>query len=533
MYKKLALLTGGIIFFLSNSFSQNIDPDALGYYPDALRYSQFQPFGTARFMGMGGVNNALGADLSSLAGNPAGLGVYNKSEMGISMGLGFASPNSTYFGTQNRDNRQYLTFPNLGMVFSSNRNENAGKFFRGGSFGIGLTRISNFQNEFTYTGNNSQSSMTDYFINLANGTDVSNYDNLDPSKDLYSLDQLAYWTFLISPVSSNNTNTYRSWNQGQESKQQETVLTKGAINQWNFTYGANLNDRIYLGASVGLPQLRYISSKSYKETILENFNQINDTLDNFRLNESLTQKGGGANFKIGMIMRASDVFRFGFSIQTPTYFGINETYSSDLKVQYKTDYLYDTQSGGAVAVQSPVEYKSQTDVYKYNLVTPMRIAGGVAFFMGKKGFISADLEYVPYRQMYLKENKLYTSPGGATFVGDNATIKNIYKSAFNINLGGELRSDIYRLRAGFSRMSDPYSYTISGVNRTTYNVSIGGGIRVEDYYIDVAIVNSRGHSVYYPYTFTQNQYYTPTASSPVVNVKNVNTSVIISTGFFF
>ena len=55
--------------------------------------------------------------------------------------------------------------------------------------------------------------------------------------------------------------------------------------------------------------------------------------------------------------------------------------------------------------------------------------------MGKKGFISADLEYVPYRQMFLKENKLYATSGGSTFVGDNATIKNIYKSAFNINLG--------------------------------------------------------------------------------------------------
>jgi len=47
---------------------------------DALRYSQTSLAGTARFTSMAGAFGALGGDFSSIAINPAGLGIYRKSE---------------------------------------------------------------------------------------------------------------------------------------------------------------------------------------------------------------------------------------------------------------------------------------------------------------------------------------------------------------------------------------------------------------------------------------------------------------------
>ena len=45
---------------------------------DLAQLSQTHVFGTARVMGMGGAFTSLGADLSSMSLNPAGLGMYRR-----------------------------------------------------------------------------------------------------------------------------------------------------------------------------------------------------------------------------------------------------------------------------------------------------------------------------------------------------------------------------------------------------------------------------------------------------------------------
>ncbi len=49
----------------------------------ALRYSQYFPFGTARYAAQGGAIGALGADLTSMVTNPAGLAFYRSSEFSV------------------------------------------------------------------------------------------------------------------------------------------------------------------------------------------------------------------------------------------------------------------------------------------------------------------------------------------------------------------------------------------------------------------------------------------------------------------
>ena len=45
--------------------------------------------GTARYVGMGGAMDALGADISTISSNPAGIGVFRHSN--VSASLGFVS----------------------------------------------------------------------------------------------------------------------------------------------------------------------------------------------------------------------------------------------------------------------------------------------------------------------------------------------------------------------------------------------------------------------------------------------------------
>ena len=41
--------------------------------------------GTARYVGMGGAMNALGADISTMQSNPAGIGLYRKGDCAFSL----------------------------------------------------------------------------------------------------------------------------------------------------------------------------------------------------------------------------------------------------------------------------------------------------------------------------------------------------------------------------------------------------------------------------------------------------------------
>jgi hypothetical protein len=69
-----------ILFTLSNAFSQD-------YAETALLFSRTRPGGSARIQALGGSQIALGGDYSSAGSNPAGLGMFNKSEFTFSTGL--------------------------------------------------------------------------------------------------------------------------------------------------------------------------------------------------------------------------------------------------------------------------------------------------------------------------------------------------------------------------------------------------------------------------------------------------------------
>lgn len=45
--------------------------------------------GTARYVGMGGAMEALGADISTINSNPAGIGLFRKSSVSMSLGPSF------------------------------------------------------------------------------------------------------------------------------------------------------------------------------------------------------------------------------------------------------------------------------------------------------------------------------------------------------------------------------------------------------------------------------------------------------------
>lgn len=75
----------GIGFLLGAS---SITPTLAQTLEDALRYSQYNATGSARIMGIGGSQFAIGGDVSNISGNPAGLGFFRKSEFSFTPSYG-------------------------------------------------------------------------------------------------------------------------------------------------------------------------------------------------------------------------------------------------------------------------------------------------------------------------------------------------------------------------------------------------------------------------------------------------------------
>ena len=489
--------------FVKSGQSQ-INDDAFGYYNDALLLSQTTPGGSARVQAIGGAQVGLGGDISTIMSNPAGLGIYSKSEISISPSLNFINTSSNYLGSSTDDYKFNFNLNNIGFVYSFAKDDIISGTWRGGSIGVSLTRVNNFHNRLSYAAQNDSSSIIDYIFTLADGT---------PSDELTGLANLAYQTYLINPISG--MTVYDSYVEGYPF-QEEIIKEEGAQNQWSISYGGNFNDKIYFGIGVGIMDVRYRNERIFRETFED------DVLQNLTLEERLSINGVGLNGTFGVIYRPINYARIGFTVTTPTYYWLNDEYSTYILANYNdfehVDFFEDT----TVVVnlgEEPRAYQ-EGSTFEYNLATPFKVNGGVAFFIGDKGFISADIEWIDYA-----DNKLSSSD--LSLGGDNRTIRNIYKSAFNYRIGGELRMNIFRLRGGFAYQNDPYQPNVDEIDldRSKMSFSAGLGVRIRTYYIDLAWIYSRYKSYYIPY-----EYGDPI---PSVETQNRRTNVLLTFGWKF
>jgi hypothetical protein len=173
--------------------------------------------------------------------------------------------------------------------------------------------MNSFQNQFTYNGTTDRSSFSDYLADQAYGFSdpqlfvPENQIGYDVS-ERQARAQLAYASYLITPV-SDTVNAYGS-SAGTEFLnvgQRETVRRTGSRNQWNFSYGGNLDDKFYFGASVGLSGLRYGYESSFRETVLGSDNNQEGVRD-FTYTDYYDVSGSGINASLGLSSNPTTFF---------------------------------------------------------------------------------------------------------------------------------------------------------------------------------------------------------------------------------
>lgn len=487
-----------------------IPAQAQDYAESALLFSRNQPSGSARILGLGGSQTALGGDYSSALSNPAGLGMYNRSEFTFSLGLAGHQSAANYLGTHTDDSRSVFNIPGLSYVWNMPR-QNDDSFY-GGSLGISLSRVNDFNLSTLYSGNNENNSIIDYFIDQANGetTDQffeSQYPNYNTPTSL------AYFNYLIGPTSILNPPGPEDqyFTDATYPYQQEEINVKGAGNQLSISYGANIQDKFFFGGGIGITTLKYKSRKVFTETF------ASDTLENLQLVENLNIEGTGFNATIGTIIRPVDFFQFGISYTTPTFYGLTETWDASMSTRWNN---FDYYGDGTTILGDNSDDPEKTEIVTsdYNLTAPMRLRGGVAFIT-QFGFLTADVEMVnPSRAKYgARDSRV-------SFANDNENIKSTYQPVINYQIGAEFRHDIFRVRAGYGVQSNTFKDNI-GSDNTITSVSGGLGIKTKSFFVDLAVIQAAGKSYQYqPYTFAD-------GSGPAADFKDKTIRGVITVGF--
>lgn len=458
---------------------------------DVLRYSRIGFGGTARFVSMGGAFGALGGDLSTISYNPAGMGVYRKSDFSATPSFFNQNVTSSYSDTVTSDERFNMKFDGFGFVIATRPEVRTDHGWQMMSMAINYTRTNAFQANLRMQGN-STTSLMDSWVRSASGTGIS---SLDPFNE-----GMAWQTYMIDPAGGDTTQYIDRVPDGDVVKQLKTVTIRGGMGEWTFGAAGNYDNRIYIGASVGIPTVKYEEQTYYSET------ELYDTISNFdffSFEQYLETKGRGINFKAGVIFRPTDYLRVGVAFHSPSSLKLTDTYFSHM-----SSILGDTLRS----------WESPDGNYRYTIRTPMRLIGSLALVAGKFALLSFDYEFVDYSEGKLKAPDY-------SFFDENAAVRAKYKGAGNIRVGAEVKFVPFSFRAGFAYYGSPYKSTVNNEVARTY---ITGGVGYRDpgdvFYIDLGFMSQQ---------FTENYYfYDQSLVDPVVNKwKSIN--IMLTVGLRF
>lgn len=463
---------------------------------DALRYGRYYSTGTARYAAMGGAFGALGADVSSLANNPAGLGLFRKNQITLTPGIAVTSTRSIFEGQTHKDTRTTANLANLGFVFSSKLGKGRNTPYSGWQFlnvGLAYNKTSDFNKQVLVQGVNTQSSLLDVFVNNANSGNIGAfYESLAISSELLVVDS--------------STGKYYAFNAPWPKAgkiQRKEIEGKGSMGDVSFALGANYANTLYIGASFN------ISVLSYQETSFHSESDAGDSIPdfkNFTLKEYFRTRGSGISGKFGIIYRPVDFLRIGLSVHTPTFFTFTDNYTNDITANFD--------GGGST------QALSQLGVYKYKYSNPFRLQLSTGFILGKYALIGLEYEYVNYRSPKYRE-----TTGSVNYFQDvNDRIKTDFRGSHVIKAGGELKLEPFSLRAGLNYATNPYQ---SAVNHSSmWGASAGAGYRnvASGFFVDLA----------YTLFVTKESYwlYDPSLVPPADTRQSKN-NILLTAGFNF
>jgi hypothetical protein len=459
---------------------------------DALRYSQ--PFlnGTARYNSMAGAYTALGGDITSINLNPAGLGVYRRSEMIASINMFNQTTNTTFLNNTTSNGQINLNIPNLGFLIH-NKIDNSDYGWVSNYFAFSYNRTNYFHNKINVEGANNKNSFLTYLVDRNSSGKGTSFNNLDPfiAGPMFNV-------YLLDTIPG-STSKYRTPFYNGGVLQSQNIDLSGQMNEVSFSFGGNFKEKLLIGGAFAINSIKFSKKSNFSE---QDTQDTIDYLKSYQLIEKLSTRGYGLNLKLGFIYKPLDWFRIGASVIAPTIYGLTDNYSTYIKATWDST--------------GDIDFQTKGSDFNYLITTPLRVNTGMAFIIGKQGLISADYEYIDYTKARLNSSNY-------NFNSENSNISNKYTKAQNIRIGGELRLDPFVIRGGYGLYGTPYN---SKFNTNAVKIFYTGGIgyREESFFMDMSLLLMNQKEFYYLYS----SKYVPEAE----NKYNI-ASITFTAGFKF
>ena len=246
---------------------------------DFTRLSERSIMGTARYVGMSGAMSAIGGDPSSTHDNAAGLGLYRRAE--VLLTLGCVHDKAWQVNGKYTDTRTVGMLPQASVVVSiaSNNSSDEGVQFNNVMFSY--RRLHSYNRTMYGTSDRDRSL----------GWMLNNYSCPLADINYYCADWL------------NKTN--------------ELLLREsGMVNEFSFKWAINISNRWFVGAGLDIQSYSLSSVAEFMETFGYQNPQGKD-YSNYDYS-TLLFRGAGCSFSAGLIYRPTGWMRLGFGIQSPS-----------------------------------------------------------------------------------------------------------------------------------------------------------------------------------------------------------------------
>lgn len=505
--------------------------------------------GTARYVGMGGAMEALGADLSTIGTNPAGLGLFRKGKADLSFGL----VNQTGMNKFNSLSKTNMSFDQIGVVFNLSKTPNASI-----NIGFNYHKSRNFDqllNAANTLNNASQNKLTYqkyrnnvYYLHKlkdSQGNVVLKNDGTPKlASDNFSFNQVDYLYMNSLPQTTNldpADPTLKVFKPLAATGYLYNQQNKGYIGEYDMNLSANLNDRVYLGLTMGIHDVHYKSYAEYTENFLRNniYNIRGLTLNDWR---EIT--GTGFDVKFGAIVRpmAESPFRLGAYIHTPVWYDLTTSNYTEL-----TDGTLRPSIG---------------ESYDFRVNTPWKFGLSAGTTLADRIALGATYEYAAYNAMQtrIKDGGTYDWYYGTYYESShndramNNHTEDALKGQHTLKLGAEARiTDHFSLRAGYNYLSalyknaavkdgslnSPGTYYASSTSyvnwKDTNRFTFGLGWNVWRFNIDLAYQYSQQNGTFYPF-MNYHEGSAPSVEDNIANPTQVNNKqhqLLLTMGYKF
>jgi hypothetical protein len=526
---------------------------------DAVRFSQDNLNGTARFRAMGGAFGALGGDLSAINVNPAGSVIFSNNQVGATLSNFNVRNKSNYFGSNTIEDNNSFDLNQLGAVFVF-KNTDLKSDWKKFSLSINFENTNDFNNSIFSAGTNLNNSIDQYFLSYANnngsiptryidsfyyshltdysgnpilnadgkvienhgllsdyfGTseiniknDLASYiyqyigevDGLDSFRNQQAF--LGYESFLIDPLKKDDPNNARYVSLVPKGRyyHENEITTTGYNGKVSFNGATSYQDKLFLGINLNTHFVDYTQSSSFYEDNNAPLTS-NYSVSSVRFNNELSTYGNGFSFQLGAILKATKAVRLGLAYESPTYYNLTDEVSQSISVVSEaTD-----RNTKNILVDPRV-----TNIYSpYTLQTPSKTTGSFAYIFGKTGLLSIDYALKDYTSTQYKPN--------GDFNAINDVMASILDNTTELRIGGEYKIKQWSLRGGYRFEQSPYKNKSTMGDLKGYSGGLGYNFGAAKFDLSYSVSQRNTNQSFFSQGFTD---------GAAINTTNNNVSLTV------